>query len=81
MTDNELVTEGFQICTMGGDCDKCQMDVREGEYFWMRTSYEYEEGDYLCRACATAQIEADRKFIAEFDAEAYAAIAGVDYAS
>jgi hypothetical protein len=56
MTDHELALEGFQLCTMGGDCDTCLKDTPQGEYFWERTSYEYVEGDYWCRACAVAEV-------------------------
>ena len=34
----------------GDTCDRCDGRLRRVVY-WQRTSYEYEEGDYICRAC------------------------------
>jgi hypothetical protein len=57
MTDDELVLYGMQLCSFGGDCDFCRQVAANGDYFWLRTSYEYIEGDYYCRTCATKEAE------------------------
>lgn len=57
MDDATLELYSFLLCEMGGDCDYCQKETPEGEYFWYRTSYEYVEGDYYCRTCATTQAQ------------------------
>lgn len=56
MTNDLLSQHGFELCEMDGECDFCNRDVSQGEYFWKSTSYEYVEGDYYCRQCATKEV-------------------------
>lgn len=57
MPNDELLKYGFELCTMDGQCDSCDKEIKQGEYFWKRTSYEYVEGDYWCRECATEEVK------------------------
>ena len=55
MSNDELAKYGFELCEMGGECDFCEKDVEQPNYFWRSTSYEYVEGDYYCRECASKE--------------------------
>lgn len=60
MSENEQLRQaGFQLCEMDGECDFCEKEVKQGDYFWLRTSYEYVEGDYYCRKCAVKRLDDD----------------------
>ena len=63
MTNEELAKNGFELCEMGGDCDFCETEVEQKDYFWHRTSYEYIEGDYYCRECASKEVSAFEGFL------------------
>lgn len=68
MINDALALEGFQLCEGNGNCDFCHQDIPEGEYFWRRTSYEYVEGDYACRACAGAWIAKQQALYDSYEA-------------
>lgn len=57
MNNDELEKYGFQLCEMPGECDFCEKEVEQKNYFFHRTSYEHIEGDYYCRECAIKEIQ------------------------
>lgn len=63
MDNEQLALEGFLLCEGSDDCDFCRQIANDGNLFWLRTSYEYTEGNHYCRSCAIKQIEADKKFV------------------
>ena len=58
MKNEELAKYGFELCEMSGECDFCEKEVEQQNYFWRSTSYEYVEGDYYCRECASKEASA-----------------------
>jgi hypothetical protein len=61
--DIELSNYGFELCEMSGECDFCEKETEQRDYFWKRTSYETIEGDYSCRNCASKQAREFDEFI------------------
>ena len=48
------IISGFKKCDYGSYEDKCQCGKTQNRYNsenYIRTSYEYDEGDYACNKC------------------------------
>jgi len=53
----QLNRYGFENCTMSGECDFCERDTPQKDYFWRSCGDEYNEGDYYCRECAIKEFQ------------------------
>ena len=51
LENDRLSRYRFENCTMSGECDFCEKDTPQNDYFWRPCGGEHNEGDYYCREC------------------------------
>ena len=59
--EQALEETGFILCNFksdGGDCDCCNKVIKKGgDVYYLRTSFECEEGVYFCAKCVIKRAE------------------------